>query len=72
MKKVLAVPVFAYSDIQGAQITETTGSDETVRYMDTVLLKEPLSGTFADIIVTVSVLCVNVIQYIVQDTVHLC
>ena len=30
MKKLLGVPVFAYSDIQGAQITEA-GSDEKAR-----------------------------------------
>ena len=31
MESLLGVPVFAYSDIQGAQITET-GSTETGRY----------------------------------------
>ena len=33
MQKLLAVPVFAYSDIQGAHITEA-GSDESGRYRD--------------------------------------
>lgn len=31
MKKMLGVPVFAYNDIQGAQISEA-GTDESGRY----------------------------------------
>ena len=35
MQKLLRVPVFAYSDIQGAHITEA-GSDESGRYRDNI------------------------------------
>ena len=39
MQKLLAVPVFAYSDIQGAHITEA-GSDESGRYRDNMTTVE--------------------------------
>ena len=38
MKKLLGVPVFAYSDIQGAQIPEA-GPVENVRYLKICIIK---------------------------------